>query len=197
MRLLPAIGVWGLVTGSFAPFANIYLSSHLHLPLSRTGNFFSASQLAQVIAVLLAPAVFRRIGVVPGICLSQVGTSLLFILLAVADRTPAAGFVYVGLTALQWMNEPGLYTLLMGLVSERERAGASASMSLVLSCSQLLAALAAGWAFERFSYVPVFTVIAVLGVLAATLVRAIPRGNLRSAERLVAERHGEPILSDG
>jgi MFS family permease len=59
-RVLPAIALWALVTGSFSPLASVYLANSVHLSLQQIGNAFSLSQIAQVAAVLLAPLLFRK-----------------------------------------------------------------------------------------------------------------------------------------
>jgi hypothetical protein len=69
---LAALAVWSLVTGAFSPFANVYLSRHLRMPLERIDIVFSFSHLVQVLAVLAAPLVFRKFGLVIGIVFTQI-----------------------------------------------------------------------------------------------------------------------------
>jgi predicted MFS family arabinose efflux permease len=75
----------------------------------------------------------------------------------------------MGFTAFQWMNEPGLYSLLMDRVSPEQREGAAASHSLVMSASQALAAMLAGAAFARFGYPASMLSIASIAAIAAGL----------------------------
>jgi predicted MFS family arabinose efflux permease len=164
---LPVVAVWGLVTGSFAPFANVYFARHLHMPLAQIGVVFSAAQIAQVAAVLLAPLVFRRFGLISGIIYMQIATGLALASLAAAHGTVATSFLYVGYTAFQWMNEPGLYSLLMDRVPQSARSDASAWNVLVASCSQAVAATLAGSAFLRFNYPTVMVMIGAIALLAA------------------------------
>ena len=56
--------------------------------------------------------------------------------------------------SFQWMSEPGLNTLLMNHVTERERSGASALNYVVAFGAQALAAFAGGALFTRFGYGP-------------------------------------------
>ena len=72
LRYLPAIAAWSLVTGSFSPFANVYFKRHLHMTLPQIGNAFSISQIAQVGAVLTAPLIFKRFGLLAGIVYTQI-----------------------------------------------------------------------------------------------------------------------------
>ena len=64
----------------------------------------------------------------------------------------AAAFAYVVYMAFQWMSEPGLNSLLMNQVAERERGGASALNYLVAFSAQALAAWGAGALLSRFGY---------------------------------------------
>ena len=169
LRFLPAIAVWSLVTGSFSPLASVYLARHVHLSLRQIGNAFSLSQIAQVGAVLLAPFLFRRWGLVKGIVFTQVAAAALLLALSSIASPLAVTAAYVGFSAFQWMNEPGLYSLLMNMVPVDDRGGASASNSLVMSASQAVAATLAGAAFVRYGYPPVLRGIALIALLAATL----------------------------
>lgn len=186
-RFLLAVAVWTLVTGSFSPFANIFLAVHEHLPLPQVGVLFSISQLVQVVAVLCAPLLFRRCGVVAGVISAQLATALCFGLLAVSRGSLAASLVYVALTGAQWMNEPGLYSMLTKVAPPEQRGSASASMSLVVSFAQLIASASAGWAFSRFGYPAVFTVISAIAAAAAGLFRLIPREAQSTSQECAAE----------
>lgn len=169
VRFLLAIAVWGLVTGSFSPFANVYFARHLHMPLTQIGNAFSLAQIGQVAAVLAAPVLFRRWGLVGGIVLTQLAAALLLLALAAIGHPVAATAAYVGFTAFQWMNEPGLYSLLMTMVPAEERSGASACNSLVMSASQAIAATLAGGAFVRYGYPLALRGIALIALISAAL----------------------------
>jgi MFS family permease len=169
LRFLPAIAVWSLVTGSFSPFANVYFSRHLHMSLPEIGTVFSFSQLAQVVAVLVAPFVLRRWGMITGIVSMQCVTALCLFSLALAHLPVQAGFVYIGFTAFQYMNEPGTYSLLMNGAAEDERGGAAASNSLVVSSMQMIGAALAGEVFSTFGYASSLTGIGVIALIAAAL----------------------------
>jgi predicted MFS family arabinose efflux permease len=175
LRFLPAIAVWGLVTGSFSPFANVYFAEHMHMPLPQIGNAFSASQAMQVVAVLAAPLLFRRWGLVNGVVFTQLAAAVFLCVLASIHSPLGAALGYMAFTAFQWMNEPGLYSLLMDRVPREQREGAAAANSLVMSASQALAALLAGAAFARFGYPAPMVCIAALAVIAAILFRGLIR----------------------
>jgi predicted MFS family arabinose efflux permease len=81
--------------------------------------------------------------------------------------------------AFQWMSEPGLNSLLMNHVHERERGGASALNYLVAFGAQALAAFGAGQLLERFGFGAVLAGAAALASIAATTFRLL----LREPER--------------
>jgi MFS family permease len=187
LRFLPAIAIWSLVTGSFSPFANVYFASHLHMSLPQIGNAFSLSQLTQVAAVLIAPLLFRRWGLTTGIAFTQLAAAVFLCLLAFIHSPIVATFGYMGFAAFQWMNEPGLYSLLMDRVPPEQREGAAAANSLVMSASQALAAMLAGGAFARFGYPTPMFFIAIIAVIAAGLFRYLA-GSPEPRPRLATDR---------
>jgi MFS family permease len=169
LRFLPAIAIWSLVTGSFSPFANVYFAHHLHMTLPEIGTAFSLSQLAQVVAVLFSPFIFRRWGMISGIVFTQCSTALCLLSLALVRSPLQATVVYIGFTAFQWMNEPGTYSLLMNNVPPADRGGAAASNSLVISSVQMVAAACAGGVFTKFGYSSSLGGIALIAGIAAAL----------------------------
>jgi predicted MFS family arabinose efflux permease len=173
LRFLPAMAVWSLVTGGFSPFANIYFAQHLHMPVQRISLVFSASQLSQVVAILGAPLIFRKFGLVTGIMYMQIATAVALGCLSVIPGAGTAALVYVGFMAFQWMSEPGMYSLLMNSVTPSERSGASAMNFLVISAAQAVVAFVAGNGFARFGYPAVIGMTAGLALLTALLFRLL------------------------
>jgi MFS family permease len=173
-RFLSALTLWGLATGAFNPFFNVFFTQSLRFSVERMGLIFSASQLAQVVAVLLAPLVFRRFGLVAGIALTQAATGLA--LAGLGAAAPAvAGWLYALYASFQYMSEPGAYSLLMSRVSEEERNGASALNFVVLFGSQAIAAAVAGAAITKVGYAPVLFTAATIALLAALAFRCLLR----------------------
>jgi MFS family permease len=179
-RILPAIGIWGLVAGSFFPFANVYLSTHLRLPLHSVGTVFSLSQLCQVAAVLCAPLVLRRLGVSNGVFTMQMATASCFLILALTANPVAASMTYIMLTGMQYMGEPGIYSMMMKIVPEESRGGASASMALVLGAAQLIAATCAGWTFTNLGYPRSLGIIALVALTAGLLFKMAGHAETRA-----------------
>jgi len=173
-RFLLAMAVWSLVTGSFAPFANVYFVHHLGLALESTGSVFSLSQFVQFVAVLSAPLFFRYTRLPVGIMVTQLATAVALACLAGTHTALYAAWIYWAYMAAQCMNEPGMYSLLMDSVPVQEHNGASASTFFVSSLSQLVASTATGVALVRFGYSSVLAVTAGLAVVAAVLFRRLP-----------------------
>lgn len=167
LRFLPAVALWGLVTGSLSPLANVYFSHYLRMPLERIGTVFSFASLAQVLAVLAVPFFFRRIGLTSTLAATQAIVAVALCSLAAASAPIPASMIYVIYTGLLWMAEPGLYSLLMNRVQPAEQAGASAMNFLAISLAQAIAVAATGASLERFGYPPVLWAMAGVALLAA------------------------------
>ena len=168
-RFLTAMAVWTFVTGSFAPFANVYFVHHLGLPLERVGSIFSFSQVVCFLALLGAPLLFRHTGLTSGIMLTQFATAASLAALAGVHSATQAAWVYWAYIAFQSMNEPGIYSLLMKRSPEHERNSASAFTFFVSAGAQAMASLAVGAAIVRFGYSAMLGVIAGLAAVAAIL----------------------------
>ena len=136
LRYLPAMALWTAVIAAFTPFANVYLSKNLHIPMANIGLIFSVAQVVQFCVGLLTPLLFRRLGMVPGIVVTQVATAVSLGCLAATHNPHAAVGLYLGFSALQWMSAPGLYNLLMSKVSDEER---STAASGALFCNAVVA----------------------------------------------------------
>jgi MFS family permease len=169
VRYLPAAALWNLASGAFVPFATAYLSRYMHVPLTHIGLIVSASQMAQVVAILLAPAVFRRCGLVIGIMYTQMATAIALAGLAKTHNLPLVVGLFLSFTAFHWMGGPGIYTLLMNRVAEADRSSASAANNLVTSLCQALASALGGAAYADFGYPLVLAAIAGIALLAALL----------------------------
>ena len=72
VRFLIVWAIWNLATGSFNPFFTTFFA-RLHTPVERIGLIMSGSQLAQVLALMLAPLVLRKLGLVSGTAAMLIG----------------------------------------------------------------------------------------------------------------------------
>jgi MFS family permease len=167
-----AIFIWSIATGAFNPFFNVYFAQHLRLSVERIGTIFSFSHLAQVVAVLVAPLILRRVAIIKGISYTQLATALMLALLAFATTPVAAAVTYIAYMAFQYMSEPCLFTLLMDRVPPAERSGASALNFLATSLAGILSGAAAGAAIPRFGYSFILGTAAILAFVAAILMFA-------------------------
>ena len=152
LRFLTAMALWNVATGFFTPFSSVYFSRHLHIPLARVGVIFSLSQLVQVFAVLMAPALFRKFGRLTGIVCTQIGAAIALYMLSQARSLSMAVVIYLAFTGLQWMSGPGIYSLLMDRTPKEQRSNASAMQNVVTASSQAAASATAGTMFERYGY---------------------------------------------
>jgi hypothetical protein len=169
MRFLPAIALWSLVAGAVVPFFNVYFSQQLHMPIAQIGSIFSASQILQVLAMLAAPLIFRRFGLITGIMYTQFATAFALACVAISQSGSAGAASFLIFSSFLWMSEPGLFSLLMDRVSAPKQGPASALNFLVTSSSQAVAAAIAGTAFLRFGYPSVIGAVAGIAVLSALL----------------------------
>ena len=167
-RFLFVLAIWNLAVGSFNPFFNAYFSRQVGAGVEQIGTAFSIGQVAQVVAMLAAPMVYRRFGLVAGIMGMQILTGFSLGGLAAGGAAVAVYSLYM---ALQWMGEPGMYSLLMNNVAERERGGASALNFFVIASFQSVAALLAGGAIEAAGYPPVLVVAGLVAVGSGLLLR--------------------------
>ena len=172
---LIALCCWSAATGAFNPFFNSFFAGRLHMSVRRIGAIFSYSQVAQVLALLSASALLKRLGNVRGIAWTQLATGGALALLAFSSTGAGAASVYIGYMSLQYMSEPGLFHLLMNLVTPGERGGASALYFLATSLTGSLAAFAGGAAISRFGYPPVLVASGCVAMAAAFLFRAVVR----------------------
>jgi MFS family permease len=173
LRFLPSMALWTAVLASFTPFANVYLSRELHVPLSHIGLVFSAAQIVQFCVVLLTPMLFRALGLINGIVATQILTAVAIGCLAETHNMTLAVALYMGFSAMQWMSSPGLYNLLMSRVPDEERSTASSMTMFCNAVLQSAATAAAGFLFVRFGYPPVMLGIAALAAVAAGVFRSV------------------------
>ena len=179
LRYLPLMSLWSMVLASFTPFANVYLSKHLHIPMVRIGVIFSAAQIVQLCMGLVTPIIFRWLGVIRGIVIIQITTGLVLAALALTHNVILAVVLYLILSAVQWMSSPGLYNLLMSRTPDSERGNAAAA---TLFCSAVVSSAAtagSGALFTRVGYPVVLLAIAALAVAVALAMRflLLPRAH--------------------
>jgi predicted MFS family arabinose efflux permease len=184
--------MWSLAIGGFSPFFTVYFSRYLQTPLKDIGAIYSISHISQFLAMLAAPVLFRKFGLVTGIIYTQIATAVALGCLATASGPSAAMSIYMGYVAFQWMSEPGILSLLMNHVAPKEQAGASALNLLVINTSQAIAAAVAGFSFVRFGYPVVLSVLSGVALSAALLFRLLlGKDSLLSPQSSQASQYGD------
>jgi len=167
LRFLPAFLLWSIVAGSFPIFGSVYLQKVLGIPLGQLGTVFSASQLAQFCAVLLAPLLLKRLGIAKGVAAIQIASAAFLISISVTRTAPIAVCFYVLYFATQFMCGPGIYNLLMDSVPEAERSTASAVQNLCGTLCQAGSAAVTGICIVAFGYRDLLIANAAVAVLAS------------------------------
>jgi predicted MFS family arabinose efflux permease len=166
---LAALFVWSVGTGGFNPFFNVYFSRYLHTTVVQIGLIFSYAQVAQVVAIPLAPAILKRVGEVRGITWIQLATAAMLGLLALVSNSLLGALLYVAYVSFQYMSEPCLLSMLMSRVDRSEQNGASALNFLVTSLAGIFAAAAVGAMLPHLGYGPTLATCAAVIAVAATV----------------------------
>ncbi len=166
---LPPFVIWNIVTGSFPPFAAVYLQQHLGIALQHVGVIFSVSQLLQFSAVLLSPLLYRRLGRIAGIGFAQAATAAGLLFMGFTRSVPLAVTYYFAYCGMQWMTGPGIYSLLMDHIPDDERSTASAIQNMSGAICQAAIAAITGSCIVRFGYANVLFGNAAAALLASAL----------------------------
>lgn len=169
LRFLPAFAIWSFVTGSFIPFAPVFFQKHVGLSLQHVGIVFSASQLAQVFAVLIAPLLYRRAGSVAGIICAQLIAGAAILALCFGQSISFVLTAYLLFTAAQFAASPGFYGLLMSRLPDADRSSASAVQNITGALVQAGSAALTGSLIVRFGYSTIFWINATLALIAALI----------------------------
>jgi len=173
---------WSAAVSAFHPFFNAFFVQRMRMQVSRIGLVYSGAQFVQAMVVMTGPLVLRRLGQVRGIAWMQFGTACALAALAFSRQGGVAAVWYAAYMSLQYMSEPGLFSMLMERVRPGERSGASALYFLVTSLMGSLSAFVAGSAIARFGYPWLLIASAALATVAALLFRTlVPRENCSMA----------------
>ncbi|MGA7339954.1 MAG: MFS transporter [Terracidiphilus sp.] len=185
-RFLPAMALWSAVLAAFTPFANIYLVRDLHISMTRIGLIFTAVQLLQFSMGLVAPFLFRALGLRNGIVATQIAAALVLGSLAGARNEWLAVTLYMTFSAAQWVSSPGLYNLLMNETPDAERSSAAAMTLFSNAAAGSAATAIAGVLFTRFGYPPVMLGLAAMSLGVSLVFRfLVPRGGKRASMETV------------
>jgi MFS family permease len=187
-RFLPPMALWAGVLAAFTPFAVVYLEHDLRVSMSSVGLIFTAVQLVQFFMGLATPYLFRKLGLMNGILVTQLAAAMTLGLLAAAHGQALAIALYMTFSAAQWASAPGLYNLLMDCLPDADRStGAAMTMFTNALCGAGATALA-GALFTRFGYPPVLLGLAVAATGVAMLFRFLTPAKAASLRSTPAER---------
>jgi len=175
-RFLPAVAVWSFGLGVLSPFLSVYLTKGLRLALPQVGSMFSLSQFLQMVSVLLAPRIFRKCGTLSGVTLAQVATSIALVGFVCFSARLGMLTAFAAMSLFQYMNEPGLYTLLMNNVAPENQSRASAWNFFVICGAQAIAAVSGGALLVRFGYSVTLLSVAILMAVSAIVLFCSMRG---------------------
>ena len=173
LRFVVSSALWSAVLAAFAPFGTVYLSRHLHMPLSHIGLISAVVQASQFLAVLLNPVLFRAIGLANGSLATQLCTGLALGLMAGTHSPALAVPLFLAFSATQWMSTPGLYNLLMNRTPDSERSTAAAMTMFLNALASSGATAGTGILLSAFGYRPVLLGIAAFAVAAAAMCRVL------------------------
>jgi MFS family permease len=196
IRFLIAVAVLNLATATFNPFASAYFARHLQLSVQNIGLVFSASQGAQVVAILLSPLILKKFGLVWGVVSMELAAGCSLAFLAFGHAPLGAACAFAGYTAFQWMDEPAMDSLLMTQVQPHERSGASAMMYMVIFASGAVAAPIAGTGLTHLGYPTIILIAAGLLLFGALLFGLLLRGRdpVFSEQRVTSADISQPQI---
>lgn len=172
LKFFAAVIVWNLGTGVFNPFFSAFFV-HLQMSTERIGVMFSSVHVIQALAMLGAPFVIQRLGLVRAVSTLQFATALSLAGLAMFSGATPAFFAYGAYMVSQYMSEPGVFALLMNSVPVEQRGGVSALNMMVIFGSQAAVASVSGVLITHLGYPPVLVGAAVICAAAALLFRGL------------------------
>ncbi len=157
-------------TGLIATFYNVFLREVVLAPTAAIGVVFAISSLAMGLASLNAPALARRFGTIPTICISRLATAPLAFALALMPPTfLGGGAAFVVRSMLMGVGQPLDNGYLMEIVSPRDRARVSAVRTLAWNGAWAVATGLGGVLIVTVGYSVVFMAAGVLTVASAAV----------------------------
>ncbi len=134
-------GGGGLVTAGFLSY---YVTVRYHASLFSVGWLFFAASMIQAFAVLVAPVLARRFGLVATMVGTHLPSNVLLGLVAVAPTFPLAAVMLLTRSALSPMDVPTRQALVMTVVEPDERTDAAALTNAARYTARPAAPLVAG-----------------------------------------------------
>lgn len=144
--------------GAAMTFFNVYMDTELGASTATIGLIAASARLLAVPAVLLGPALGRRIGYGTTAALTAGAAFLSSLPLALAGSVAGAGVGYVGLLASFSMRYPAFYVYLMGRTPDRLRAMMTGVNEMAAGLSVAFISLAGGYIIVQYGYAATFLI---------------------------------------
>ena len=178
----------GLVTTGFLSY---YFTVRYHASLTGVGALFFATSLLQAVAVLIAPILARRFGLVATMVGSHLPSNLLLAAVAFAPTFPVAAAILLVRTTLSQMDVPTRQALVMTVTAPAERTDAAAVTNAARYAVRPVAPLVGGAVQQLGLGAPLLIAGIVKGGYDLALWRWARRANLvTSARAVLAGEHG-------
>ncbi len=149
-------------TGLVVAFFNVYLRDQVHASTQTIGTIFAIASLAMAPASLVAPALSRRIGLVPTIALSRILCVPAIVALLFDPGLTIAALAYIGRSGFMSVGQPLDNAYMMELYEPRKRARISALRTLSWNGGWAVATALGGLAIVNLGYHPIFLAAALL-----------------------------------
>ena len=178
----------GLVTTGFLSY---YFTERYHVSLAGIGSLFFATSLLQAVAVLLAPLLARRFGLVATMVGSHLPSNVLLAAVAFAPTFAVAAVILLVRTTLSQMDVPTRQALVMAVTAPAERTDAAAVTNAARYAVRPVAPLVGGAVQQLGLGAPMLIAGVVKGGYDLALWRWARRVNLVSSARAaIAGHHG-------
>lgn len=159
----------GLSQGLIMPFLIPFFVLIYHTPQSKMSIYGFGSELVAAVAILLAPAVEKRLGFVKGIAVTRGIGALLLLLLPLTRIFALALIVYLLTPALRILATPVQQTALTAMVNETEMGRALAMNQVARLATSAGAVAFTGYMFDLSEIALPFYGYAVLTCLSVSL----------------------------
>lgn len=142
--------------GASMTFFNVYMDTELGASTATIGLIAASARLLAVPAVLLGPALGRRIGYGTTAALTAGAAFVSTLPLALAGTVAGAGAGFIGLLASFSMRYPAFYVYLMGRTPDRLRPMMTGVNEMAAGLSVAFISLAGGYIIVQYGYAATF-----------------------------------------
>ena len=192
----------GMGAGLVIPFMNLYFKTRFDCSSAQIGGFFAVAQVSTAIAMLLGPAMARRVGKLRTAIGLQLCSLPFLVTLGAERRLPVAVGAFWMRATLMQASTPLVNTFVMETLPPSLRARATSFINLVWNIGWATSATFAGTLIQHFGYAVPFYVTATLYLSASSWFFISFRGTreVRDDEGRLSEeakgRRGEGPLTD-